>query len=151
MLLLKMYMILRVTMCCVRQVYCCTVWWGEWDFRDLECTAASVTVTATASATVNNYDDVRQQIYAVVKSASSCTKTPFCLIQFQLYASPRQFRRFNTLCLSVCLFYSYCYREAFCDVSYRLYCHIACLVQTETNDTLQASIRTPIFYNIYCP
>ena len=91
---------------------------------------ATVTVTVTATATVtvttnnnnitfiNNYNDVGQQIFAVVKSASSCTETPLCLIQFQLFVSQNQFLRFNSLCLSVRLFYSYCYREAFRDISY---------------------------------
>ena len=91
---------------------------------------ATVTVTVTATATVtvttnnnnitfiNNYNDVGQQIFAVVKSASSCTKTPLCLIHFQLFASQNEFRKFNSLCLSVRLFYSYCYREAFRDISY---------------------------------
>jgi len=81
----------------------------------LKCTAASVTVTATATVTVittttttttsttttttnnnnntiiNNYDAVGQQIFAVVKSASSCTKTPLCFVQFPLFAFRKQF------------------------------------------------------------
>jgi len=74
----------------------------------MKCTAVSVTTTTTSNTIITTYDDVGQQTFAVVKSASSCIKTRICLIQFPLFASPNQLRGFNSLCLSVRLFNSYC-------------------------------------------